>query len=569
MSRRYRLVLMTTVVIAVAMLPMAAQPQAPRPTTLAGRSTVYAPNAAIATSQPLATAAGLAVLERGGNAIDAAVVAAAVLTVVEPNMTGVGGDLFAIVWSARDKALQGLNASGRSGSLMARETLAARKRTRISQGIESVTVPGALSGWAALLQKYGTLPLADALAPAIAIAENGFPVTPIIASQWAAEATLLRRDDGARATLLVDGARAPAAGEWFRNPDLARTYRAIATNGPSYLYGGALGRQIAEFTQSKGGFLTPDDFAAHQVEWVQPISVPFKGYRLWELPPNSQGVAALEMLRILESYDLKAMGHNSAAYLHHLIEAKKLAYADIEYYVGDPAFMTEPADRFLSDDYVRTRRALLDPSRAMERTDPGRAATASDTIYLAVSDAQGNMVSLINSVFDYFGSGIVVPGTGVLLHDRGVGFTMDEGRANTVAPRKRPFHTIIPAFVTKTARNAGVLRDASGDEPYMAFGVMGGAMQPQGHVQVLLNLLVFGMDPQQAVDAARFRHMTGRRVALESPIGDRVRAALTGMGHEIVDERDIAFGGAQLVMKLPRGWAAASDPRKDGHAAGR
>lgn len=569
MSRHIRVLLMTTVALAVAMLPMSAQQSTPRPTTLAGRSTVYAPNGAIATSQPLATAAGLAVLERGGNAVDAAVTAAAVLTVVEPNMTGVGGDLFAMVWSARDKTLQGLNASGRSGSLMTRETLAARHRTRVSQGIESVTVPGALSGWAALLQKYGTLSLAEALAPAIAIADHGFPVTPIIASQWAAETALLRRDDGARATLLVDGQRAPRAGEWFRNPDLAKTYRAIAANGPAYLYGGALGRQIAEFTQSKGGFLTPDDFARHQVEWVQPMSVPFQGYRLWELPPNSQGVAALEMLRILEPYDLKAMGHNSAAYLHHLLEAKKLAYADIEYYVGDPASMTQPVDRFLSDDYVKTRRALLDPAKAMERTDPGRAATDSDTIYLAASDGQGNMVSLINSVFDYFGSGIVVPGTGVLLHDRGVGFTMDEGRANTVAPRKRPFHTIIPAFVTKTRRTTGVLRDASGDEPYMAFGVMGGAMQPQGHIQVLLNLLVFGMDPQQAVDAARFRHMSGRRVALEAPIDDGVRAALTRMGHEIIDERDIAFGGAQIVMKLPRGWAAASDPRKDGHAAGR
>lgn len=556
------------VALLVMVIPMPAQ-QSPRPTTLAGRSTVYAPNAAIATSQPLATAAGLAVLEHGGNAIDAAVTAAAVLTVVEPNMTGMGGDLFAMVWSDKDKRLYGLNASGRSGSLMTRETLVERKRTSISQGIESVTVPGALSGWASLLQKYGTLSLAQALAPAIAIAENGFPVTPIIAGQWADEVALLRRDEGAKATLLIDGQRAPKAGEWFRNPDLARTYREVAANGPTYLYGGALGKRIAEYVQSKGGFLTPADFAAHTAEWVEPISVPFKGYRLWELPPNSQGVAALEMLRLLEPYDLKAMGHNSPAYLHHLIEAKKLAYADIEHYVGDAAFMKQPVDRFLSDEFITTRRALIDPKKAMERTDPGDARTASDTIYLAAADAQGNMVSFINSVFDYFGSGVVVPGTGVLLHDRGVGFTMEDGLANTVGPKKRPFHTIIPAFVTKTTRNTGVLRDASGDEPYMAFGVMGGAMQPQGHVQLLLNMLLFGMDPQQATDAARFRHMAGRRVALETPIGDNVRAALTALGHEIIDERNIAFGGAQLVMKLPRGWAAASDPRKDGHAAGR
>ena len=543
--------------------------QAPRPSTLAGRSAVYAPKAAIATSQPLATSAGLAVLDRGGNAIDAAVVAAAVLTVVEPNMTGVGGDLFAMVWSAKDKTLHGLNASGRSGALMTRETLVSRKRTRVSQGIEAVTVPGSLSGWAALLEKFGTLTLAEALAPAIAIAERGFPVTPIIAGQWADEEALLRRDEGARATLLVDGQRAPKAGEWFRNPDLARTYREIGIGGAKHLYGGALGRRIAEFTQSKGGFLTPEDFAAHTVDWVQPISVPFHGYRLWELPPNSQGVAALEMLRLLETYDLKAMGHNSAAYLHHLIEAKKLAYADIEHYVGDAAFMKTPAERFLEDGYIRTRRQLIDPAKAMERATPGDAATSSDTIYLAVADADGNMVSFINSVYDYFGSGIVVPGTGVLLHDRGVGFTMEEGRANTVAPKKRPFHTIIPAFVTRTSRPNGVSRDATGDEPFLAFGVMGGAMQPQGHVQVLLNLLLFGMDVQQASDAPRFRHMSGRRVALESPVGDDVRSALRGLGHEIIDERNIAFGGAQLVMKLRRGWVAGSDSRKDGHAAGR
>lgn len=552
----------------VAFAPVMSQEQAPRPTTMAGRSTVYAPNGVIATSQPLATSAGLAVLQRGGNAIDAAVVAAAVLTVVEPNMTGVGGDLFAMVWSARDKTLHGLNATGRSGSLMTRETLAARGRTRVSQGIEAVTIPGSLSGWAALLEKFGTLTLAEALAPAIAIAEQGFPVTPIIAAQWADEEALLRRDEGARAALLVDGQRAPKAGEWFRMPDLARTYREMAAQGPGVLYGGALGRRVAAFVQEKGGFLTPEDFAEHTVEWVQPISVPYGTYRLWELPPNSQGVAALEMLRLLEGADLQAMGHNSAAYLHHLIEAKKLAYADIEHYVGDPAAMTVPVEHFLSDAYIRERRLLIDPAKAMERAEPGRAATASDTIYLAAADTDGNMVSFINSVYDYFGSGIVVPGTGILLHDRGVGFTMTEGRANTVAPRKRPFHTIIPAFVTKTTRTSGVLRDASGDEPYLAFGVMGGAMQPQGHVQVLLNMLLFGMDPQQATDAPRFRHMSGRRVALETPIDERVRAALTALGHEIIDERNVAFGGAQLVLKLPRGWAAGSDSRKDGHAGG-
>lgn len=540
-----------------------------RPSTLAGRSTVYAPRAVIATSQPLASSAGLAVLERGGNAIDAAVTAAAVLAVVEPHMTGIGGDLFAMVWSAREGTLHGLNASGRSGSLMTRTALAARGRSRVSRGAEAVTVPGALSGWAALLQRFGTISLADALAPAIRLADEGFPVTPIIADDWAGQVNLLARDAAARATFLLDGTRAPKAGEWFRNPELAGTLRGVAKAGPTLLYGGELGRRIAAHVQASEGFLTPDDFAAHKAEWVQPVSVPYKGYRLWELPPNSQGVAALEMLRLVEPYDLKSMGHNSAEYLHHLIEAKKIAHADIDRYVGDAEFVTTPPETLLSDPFIARRRALFNPAKALERVEAGRAATASDTIYLAAADDQGNMVSLINSIYDYFGSGVVVPGTGIMLHDRGLGFTMTEGLANTVAPRKRPFHTIIPAFVTKTTRAAGVLRDATGDEPLLAFGVMGGAMQPQGHVQVFLNILEFGMDLQAASDAPRFRHLSGLRVALEGPIREPVRAALRAKGHEIASERGVAFGGAQLVMKLPKGWAAASDSRKDGQAVGR
>ena len=536
--------------------------------TMAGRSAVYAPRGVIATSQPLASAAGLDVLQRGGNAIDAAVTAAAVLAVVEPHMTSMGGDLFAMVWSAKDKNLYGLNASGRSGSMMTRETLASRGRASIEQGAESITVPGALSGWAALLEKHGTLTLAQALAPAIRIADEGFPVTPIIASNWAQEVDLLRRDPGAASTLLLDGTRAPKAGEWFRNADLAATMGEIAKNGPTHLYGGPLGHKIAAGVQKFGGFLTPEDFAAHKADWVQPVSVPYKGYRLWELPPNSQGIAALEMLRLLETYDLKAMGHNSAPYLHHLIEAKKLAYADIEYYVGDAASTRQPPEFFLSDEYIASRRALIDSNKAIERPEPGPALTHSDTIFLAAADAQGNMVSLINSIFDAFGSGIVVPGTGLVLHDRGISFTMTEGRANTVAPRKRPFHTIIPAFVTKTTRHSGVLRDASGEDPYMAFGVMGAAMQPQGHVQVLLSMLLFGKDPQQAADAARFRHMSGESVLVEPPIGADVRAELRALGHDVDTAGIASFGGAQIVVKLPRGWAAGSDPRKDGLAIG-
>ncbi|HVH67114.1 MAG TPA: gamma-glutamyltransferase [Gemmatimonadales bacterium] len=550
------------VVIALACVRASASAQQPRPPTMAHRSTVYAPHGMIAASQPLATAAGLAVLERGGNAIDAAVSAAAVLNVTEPMMTGIGGDMFAIVWSAKDHKLYGLNSSGRAGRLMTRDALLARgHRTMPVESVEDVTVPGALAGWDALLQRFGTITLAQALAPAIGYAEDGFPVTPVIARDWAAEAPRLARDDGARATFLLDGTRAPREGEWFTNHDLARTFRLIATRGPGALYGGELGQRIVTRLAQLGGYLTLDDLRQHRPEWVEPISVPFNGHRVWELPPNNQGVAALEMLRILEPYDLRALGHNSAAYLHLLIEAKKLAFADAARYVGDPAAMQTPVSALLDDRFVVSRRARIDLHRAAERPEPGAALTASETIYLTAADSAGNMVSFINSLFDAFGSGVVVPGTGFALQDRGAGFTLEEGLPNTVAPGKRPFHTLIPAFVTRP--------DARGaEQPWMSFGVMGGSMQPQGHVQVLLNVLVFGMDLQDALDAARFRHLEGRRVALEAPIGEEVRRALLALGHVVADERAVAFGGAQAIIRLPRGYAAGSDPRKDGMAAG-
>ena len=547
---------------AIAWVSAVAAAQEPRPTTMAHRSTVYAPHAMIATSQPLATAAGLAVLQHGGNAIDAAVTAAAVLNVTEPMMTGIGGDMFAIVWSAKDHKLYGLNSSGRAGRLMTRKALLDRgHRTMPGESVEDVTVPGALAGWDALLQRFGTITLAQALAPAIGFAEDGFPVTPIIARDWASEAARLAKDDGAKATFLVNGTRAPREGEWFANPDLARTLRSIAAQGPAVLYGGELGERIVARLAQLGGYVTLDDLRDHRPEWVEPISVPFKGYRLWELPPNGQGIAALEMLRMLEPYDLRALGHNSARYLHLLIETKKLAFADVARYVGEPAAMQVPAAALLDERFVAARRALIDPRHAADRPEPGAALTASETIYLTVADSAGNMVSFINSLFDGFGSGVVVPGTGFALQDRGAGFTLEQGLPNTVAPGKRPFHTIIPAFVTKP--------DAQGvEQPWMSFGVMGGSMQPQGHVQVLLNLLVFGMDLQAAVDAPRFRHLAGRRVALEAPIDDGVRRALTALGHVIADERSVAFGGAQAIIRLPRGYAGGSDPRKDGMAAG-
>jgi len=549
--------------IAVALTTLLAAPvalQAQRPTTLAGRSTVYAPNGAVATSQPLASAAGLEVLRQGGNAIDAAVSAAAVLSVTEPHMTGIGGDMFAIVWLAREQKLVALNASGRAGSLMTRETLQARGfRAGSQQGVMSVTVPGALAGWDMLVRTHGKRTLAQALQPAIAYARDGFPVSPIIAAQWANETAFLQRDSAAAATFLRGG-HAPKAGEWFQNPDYARTLQEIAKNGIGTFYGGALGARIVARLSALNGFVTLDDLKKNAPTWVTPISVPFRGYRVWELPPNNQGIAALEMLRILETYDLKSMGHNSPTYLHHLIEAKKLAYADLDRFVGDADHLDMPAEQLLTDEFIAERRSHMNPTRAQERVDPGPARTKSETVYLTVADAEGNMVSFINSNYDYFGSGIVVPGTGFVLHNRGAGFTLTPGLPNTVAPGKRPFHTLIPAFITQTVNGR--------EQAYMSFGLMGGGVQAQGHVQFLLNYFVFGMDLQAAIDAPRFRHYDGLRVALEAPVTDSVRKALEALGHVLIDQPPVAFGGAQAIVRLPKGFAAASDPRKDGMAVG-
>jgi len=514
----------------------------------------------IATSQTLSSAAGLNVLQAGGNAIDAAVTAAAVLSVTEPHMTGIGGDMFAIVWLAREQKLIALNASGRAGSRMTRETLQTRGfRSGSQQGVMSVTVPGALAGWDMLVRTHGKRTLAQALQPAIAYARDGFPVSPIIAAQWANETNFLKRDSAAAATFLPGG-HAPKAGDWFQNPDYARTLQEIAKNGIGTFYGGALGQRIVTRLEALDGFVTIDDLRKNAPNWVTPISVPFRGYRVWELPPNNQGIAALEMLRILETYDLKAMGHNSPAYLHHLIEAKKLAYADLDRFVGDADHLDMPAEQMLTDEFIAERRSHMNPTRAQERVDPGLARTKSETVYLTAADAEGNMVSFINSNYDYFGSGIVVPGTGFALHNRGAGFTLTPGLPNTVAPGKRPFHTLIPGFVTQTVNGR--------EQAYMSFGLMGGGVQAQGHVQFLINYFVFGMDLQAAIDAPRFRHYDGLRVALETPVTDSVREALKAMGHVLIDQPPVAFGGAQAIVRLPKGFAAGSDPRKDGMAAG-
>jgi gamma-glutamyltranspeptidase/glutathione hydrolase len=524
------------------------------PLPVAGRSTVYAPHGMVATSQPLASTAALQILREGGNAFDAAIAASAVLSLVEPHMTGLGGDLFALAWSTRDGGLVGLDASGRAGALMTPERIRADGYDDVPyQGPGSVTVPGAIAGWQALNERYGSLPLARVLAPAIELAEGGFPVSPIIARQWAAEEDLLRGDAGATATYLPGGAP-PRAGDWFTNPDFAASLRMISEQGARAMYGGALGARIVEGLQEMGGYLTMPDMEAMSVEWVEPISADYKGTTLWELPPAVQGVAALQMLELLEPLDLRAMGHNSAEYLHHLIEAKKIAFADLAH-VADRDFLEVTPAELLDPAYIDSRRALLDPARAAERQEPGDFATSTETVYLSVADRDGNMVSFIHSIYEYFGSGVVIPGTGFVLQNRGAGFTLDDGHPNQVAPGKRPFHTLIPGFLTRDG------------EPLAAFGVMGGSMQPQGHVQVLLNMVEFGMDPQEAIDAARFRHRGGFRVAVEN-VTPQLKAQLEAMGHEVTEWENVAFGGGQMVLKLDRGWAGASDARKDGMAVG-
>ena len=525
------------------------------PATYSGRSTAYAPNGMAATSQPLATTAALRIMDRGGNAIDAAVAAAAVLNVTEPYMTGMGGDMFAILWSAEEGRLVGLDASGKSGSKTDRDALIAEGAERVpGSGARSVTVPGALSGWAALVEEYGKLTLAEVLAPAIEIAEQGFPVTPIIAQDWAGTVEGLKRNEGAAATFLIDG-EAPKAGDWFRNPDLANTLQRVADHGPETFYGGELGAEIVAGLDELGGYITLDDLARHEAQWVEPLSIDYKGYTLHELPPAGQGIAALQMLKMVEGVDFSDMQHNSAEYLHLLIETKKLAYADLSRYVADPDHMDVSPDALLDPAYLQGRAALVDPTVAADRPDAGHFATDSETVYLTTADADGNMVSLINSIYGYFGARVVVPGTGLVLQNRGGGFTLEEGHPNVIAPDKRPFHTIIPAFVT---------RDGA---PWLSYGVMSGSMQPQGHVQVLLNMVEFGMDPQEAIDAARFRHFSGTTVAIEN-LDPEVAARLEALGHRLRDPIGVAFGGAQSILRLERGWAAGSDPRKDGMAAG-
>jgi gamma-glutamyltranspeptidase/glutathione hydrolase len=519
------------------------------------RSPVLARNGMICASQPLAAAAGLRILQEGGNAIDAAIAAAAVLNVVEPLMTGIGGDMFAVVYWNKSGELIGLNGSGRSPYGMTLEYLRKKGYTGMpADGVDTITVPGAVDGWVSLLEKFGTLRMEKILAPAIEYAENGFPVSEIIANQWAEQSAKLAKDPWAAKTYLPDG-KPPAHGEIAYNKNLAAVFRRIATDGRKAFYEGPIAAKIVETIQAKGGVLSLKDMADQKSDWVKPISINYKGYEFYELPPNGQGLAALEMLNILEGYGLKVWGHNSVEYLHHLVESKKLAFADRDYYITDPDFGKIPLDRLLSKEYAAERRKLIDPNKAHEEYPHGESGR-SDTIYLTVVDKDHNAVSFINSLYSEFGSGIVAGDTGICLQNRGASFKLDAVSNNRIEPHKRPMHTIIPALVMRNGK------------PYFSFGVMGGDNQAQAQVQVFLNLVEFGMNVQEAGEAARFR-ATGGQLGLESGIGPEVRRLLTLMGHHIVVMND-SFGGYQgiLIDPVTGVLMGGSDPRKDGCAMG-
>jgi len=530
---------------------------------------VIAPTAMVATSQPLAVQVGIDILKRGGSAVDAAIAVNAALGLVEPMSCGIGGDLFAIVWDAEAKKLLGLNGSGRSPYGLNREIFTEQGMDRIPlRGPLSWSVPGCVDAWFTLHDRFGRLPLPNLLAPTIQYAEAGFPVSPVIASMWYQVTDLLSADPGAAATYLPNGG-APACGEAFRNPDLARVLRLIAQGGKETFYRGEIAEEIVSTSRMLGGFFSLEDFADHASTWVDPVSVPYRGVDVWELPPNTQGIAVLEMLRILEGFDLVRLGHNSVEALHLMIEAKKLAYEDRARFYADPDFYDPPLGVLLSKDHATRQRQRIDPDRAgfeLPPEDPrlGRG----DTVYLTVVDGDRNGVSFIQSLYHGFGSGIVPQGLGFALQNRGSLFSLDPKHANTLEPHKRPFHTIIPGFVTQDGR------------PVFSFGVMGGDQQPQGQVQVLVNLIDFGKDTQAAGDALRFSHdgsstPTGDRmrdggiVYLEPGIDETIAEGLRQKGHR-VEYREGGYGGYQGIWIDPETnmLHGGSEPRKDGCAIG-
>jgi len=534
----------------------------------ATRSEAMAPNAMAATSQPLATQVALDIMQQGGNAIDAAIAANAVLGLVEPTGNGIGGDLFAIVWDAETEQLYGLNASGRSPQSLTLEYFKQNGYTSIPpRGVLPLSVPGTVDGWFELHEKFGQLPMAQVLAPAIEYARQGFPVTEVIAYYFERNAEVLKDQPGFADVFMKDG-QPPQKGERFTNPDLANTLEKIGTEGRDVFYKGDIAKTIGDFVSEHGGFLSYDDLAEHTSTWVEPVSTNYRGYDLWELPPNTQGIAAQQILNILENFDLASMGFDSAEYIHHFVEAKKLAFEDRAKYYADPAFSAAPVEGLLDKDYAKDRAQLINPNRAAKALEPGNPPTEGDTIYLTTADQAGNMVSLIQSNYRGMGSGVTPTGLGFVLQNRGELFALEEGHANVFEPGKRPFHTIIPAFVTKDGK------------PVMSYGVMGGATQPQMHAQILINMIDFGMNLQEAGDAPRILHTgssqpTGEKmtdggvVSLENGFSANTRRELIKMGHTL-QEAVGPYGGYQAIWKNHEEdvYYGASESRKDGHAAG-
>jgi gamma-glutamyltranspeptidase/glutathione hydrolase len=533
----------------------------------ATRSEVIAQHGMACTSQPLATQVALDILKSGGNAIDAAIAANATLGLMEPTGCGIGGDIFVILWDAKTKKLYGLNGSGRSPKSLSLEYLQQNTNGKIpSYGPLPVSVPGCVDGWFKVHEKFGKMDMKQVLEPAIRYAREGFPVSELIAYYMNGSAKRLKKYPGFAETYMPNG-KMPQKGEIFKNPYLANTYEKIANGGRDAFYKGNIAKTIAKYIKQQGGFLSYEDMASHTSEWVNPISINYRGYDVWELPPNGQGTAALQILNILKYYDIKKMGFGSSEYLHTFIEAKKLAFEDRAKFYTDPDFSDIPIKELISNKYAQERKALINPNRAAKEYPAGELEQG-NTIYLTVADKEGNMISLIQSNYRGMGSGMTPDELGFVLQDRGELFSLEEGHANVYEPGKRPFHTIIPAFITKDGK------------PYISFGLMGGAMQPQGHAQIVINLVDFGMNLQEAGDAARIRHEgssqpTGSKmkdggwVNLESGISYQSIRELIQKGHKIKFSVG-GFGGYQAILFDEKNgvYYGASESRKDGQAAG-
>ena len=523
------------------------------------RSNTRAANGMVATTQPLAAVAGLRMLQEGGNAIDAAVSAAAALNVVEPHSTGIGGDLFALIWMSDEKRVRALNASGRSPQSASLDELVGKGFVAVPDTSPyAVTVPGAVSGWEELLCGYGRMDLSDTLAPAIQYAERGYPVSEVISSHWNMGAPRLNSGP-AGGELLLDGSP-PPPGAVMRLPTLAATLRNISEGGSEAFYKGPLAGKISRFVQDMGGWLSESDLREHRPEWVEPISTSYRGYDCWQCPPPSQGVNALMALNIAEGFDLKTMGFQSTSVFHHLIESMRLAFADSLYHVTDPDKMTTKASSLISKRYAMERRKLVESDRAMRLAPHGHPPAHHNTVYVSAIDGDGNACSLINSVFMSFGSGLVVPGTGIALQNRGASFSLDSAHANRLEPGKLPYHTLIPGMVTREG------------ELWASYGVMGAMQQAQGHLQTLINMIDFDLEPQQALDAPRFSVRLGEGIAIEDIARLEVAKELASMGHSVMamPPHGLTFGSGQIIRRDPHSGVltGGSEPRADGCAVG-